>query len=180
MVTMNALLAHLTNDIGAGFAAGFQHPWGGWDHFLAMLAVGLWAAQSQPLRLWKAPAFFVGGMIGGIFLAMVNPAESLVEGMIMASVVVSGLLLMFRFHTLLPVSLCLLAVFGMFHGAAHALERGDVGSGDAYFAGMVAGTTLLHAIGVLLGLVTERLHRGLLQAVGALMVLTVPLSLFFA
>ena len=30
---------------GAGFTHGFAHPLGGADHLLAMVAVGLWAAQ---------------------------------------------------------------------------------------------------------------------------------------
>ncbi len=177
---MTSLLAHFTHDMSTGFFAGFQHPWGGWDHLFAMLGVGLWAAQGQRLQIWKAPLSFVIGMIGGIFLATLHPAGSLVEGMIVASVVVSGLLLMFRFHAFMPLALVVLAIFGIFHGAAHAMERGDGTSAGAYFAGMVMGTMCLHTAGLLIGLLMERVDRFVLQAAGAMMVAAVPLFLIFA
>ena len=38
-------LAHAEKGAAAGFVAGFHHPLSGWDHILAMVAVGLWGAQ---------------------------------------------------------------------------------------------------------------------------------------
>lgn len=40
-----AAQAHLGYHEVGGLTHGFQHPFGGLDHILAMLAVGLWAAQ---------------------------------------------------------------------------------------------------------------------------------------
>ena len=37
--------AHTPEAVGAGLAEGFAHPLLGLDHLLAMVAVGLWAAQ---------------------------------------------------------------------------------------------------------------------------------------
>ena len=51
----------------AGFWHGFSHPLGGLDHILAMLAVGIWAAQVGGKAVWAVPATFVSVMIiGGI------------------------------------------------------------------------------------------------------------------
>jgi hydrogenase/urease accessory protein HupE len=50
-----------------GFTDGFLHPLTGWDHLLAMFAVGLWAAQHRGRALWLIPLSFVGVMVlGGI------------------------------------------------------------------------------------------------------------------
>ncbi len=50
-----------------GLIAGISHPLGGLDHLLAMLAVGLWAAQQKGAARWALPCAFVGTMlIGGV------------------------------------------------------------------------------------------------------------------
>lgn len=61
------------------FATGLGHPLTGLDHVLAMVAVGLWAAQSGGRALWLVPLTFVltmaaGGALGfmGIQLPMVE------------------------------------------------------------------------------------------------------------
>lgn len=40
----------------AGFVTGFIHPLTGWDHLMAMLAVGLWASQLGGRARWALPA----------------------------------------------------------------------------------------------------------------------------
>src|SRR5271166_5726369 len=48
------------------FASGFNHPLHGLDHILAMVAVGLWAAQMGGRARWLVPATFVSLMaVGG-------------------------------------------------------------------------------------------------------------------
>src|SRR5690554_5793869 len=55
------------------FLHGFMHPLHGADHLLAMVAVGLWAAQRSGRSVWALPVAFVGFMtlsfvvvVGGI------------------------------------------------------------------------------------------------------------------
>lgn len=43
----------------SGFGAGLMHPVSGLDHLLAMLAVGLWAAQDGVRKVWLLPATFI-------------------------------------------------------------------------------------------------------------------------
>jgi urease accessory protein len=64
-----AALAHPGHMEPSGFMHGFEHPLGGLDHLLAMVAVGLWAAQSGGRALLALPAAFVGAMILGPWLA---------------------------------------------------------------------------------------------------------------
>ena len=53
---------------GHGIASGFLHPFLGWDHLIAMLAVGAWGATLGARAIWAVPAAFVSAMIvGGAF-----------------------------------------------------------------------------------------------------------------
>ena len=54
---------------GHGIQSGFTHPFLGWDHLLAMLAVGAWGATLGNRAIWAVPAAFVGMMIVGGILA---------------------------------------------------------------------------------------------------------------
>ena len=51
--------AHTFGVHGAGFAGGFGHPFGGLDHLLAMVTVGLWAAQLGGRAVWLMPLAFM-------------------------------------------------------------------------------------------------------------------------
>jgi urease accessory protein len=63
----NIASAHVLTGTSHGFQDGFLHPLSGWDHLLAMIAVGLWAAQHRGRAVWLIPASFVGVMLlGGI------------------------------------------------------------------------------------------------------------------
>src|SRR6266404_5261532 len=53
--------AHPGHD-GASLVSGFLHPLGGFDHIIAMVAVGLLAARLGGRALWLVPASFVAAM----------------------------------------------------------------------------------------------------------------------
>ena len=53
-LTPAVAFAHPGHD-HAGLLAGLAHPVFGLDHLLAMLAVGLWAAQQQGAARWALP-----------------------------------------------------------------------------------------------------------------------------
>ena len=57
-------LAHPGHD-HAGVVSGIAHPIFGLDHLLAMLAVGLWAAQQTGKARWALPLTFVATMLFG-------------------------------------------------------------------------------------------------------------------
>ena len=64
LVLIKNLMA--TVDI-SDWTSGFIHPLHGADHLLAMLAVGIWAAQLRGNAIWLLPATFVGVMsLGGL------------------------------------------------------------------------------------------------------------------
>ena len=73
---------------GHGIASGFLHPFFGWDHLIAMLAVGAWGATLGARAMWAVPAAFVSAMIVGGLFGMSGIEVPFVETMILASVLV--------------------------------------------------------------------------------------------
>lgn len=162
--------AHLGPGEYGSFASGFTHPLFGLDHVLAMVAVGLWAALIGGRALWALPAGFVSAMVVGFLLALGGVALPFVEPMILASTVFFGLVVALALKTPPAVAAGLVAVFGLFHGAAHGAELGHAGI-FAFGAGFVANTALLHLAGIGLGLAALRLggpNQILARATGVL------------
>lgn len=132
-----------------GFAGGFTHPFGGLDHLLAMVAVGLWAIQHGSRRaLWLLPLSFVLPMAGGFLLALAGIALPGVEAGIALSVLILGLLVAFAVRPPLAAAMAVTAVFALLHGHAHGTEMGDASHALLYAGGMVLATALLHAAGL--------------------------------
>ena len=69
-----------------------MHPLTGLDHMLAMLAVGLVAAQRGGAALWLWPAGFVAAMLAGYGLGVGLPGSPLFEPGVLASVIILGAL----------------------------------------------------------------------------------------
>lgn len=152
-------LAHPGHLEGAGFVQGFLHPLGGIDHLLAMVAVGLWAAQLGGRALWLLPAAFVATLAGGAVLGLSGVALPLVEAGIAASVVILGLLVLLRKRVPVVAATILVAVFALFHGHAHGAEMPEASLPVLYGLGFVAATLLLHGVGMAIMLVGQRARR---------------------
>jgi urease accessory protein len=132
----------------AGFAGGLAHPLLGLDHLLAMIAVGLWAAQQGGRALWAVPAAFVGAMILGGGLAWSGIALPQVETAIALSVLVLGLLVATRRLWAATAGMAIAAGFALFHGYAHGLEMPLTASPALYALGFVLTTLGLHGTGI--------------------------------
>lgn len=62
-------LAHSGDGLTGGFLHGLSHPISGFDHVVAMIAVGLWGAFLGPPAIWLLPIVFplvmsVGSIVG--------------------------------------------------------------------------------------------------------------------
>lgn len=153
-----AALAHSGHDAGT-FVAGISHPVSGADHVLAMVAVGLWAAQAGGRALWAAPLTFVAAMLAGGFAGAAGMPFPAVEPVILASIVILGAAVAMALRAPLPAALPVLAVFGAAHGWAHGAEGPATGL-VAYAAGFALVTAALHVLGIGLGLALGRLAGG--------------------
>ena len=167
--------AHVPGSLGGGLGAGFAHPLGGLDHLLAMLAVGLWAAQAGGRALWALPAAFLVVMaaaaaVGADGLLGTVPWETGIA----ASVLVLGALAALRVSLPTVVSVLIVGPLAALHGHAHGLELA-AGSALTFGAGFLAATALLHGLGILLGRLpaagAARAGGGAIAVVGALLLL---------
>ncbi|MCX9157467.1 HupE/UreJ family protein [Niveibacterium sp. 24ML] len=142
-------LAHPGHEV-LSLASGLAHPFGGADHLLAMLAVGLYAARQGGAARWALPAAFVGAMLAAAALANAGMHLPLVEFGIATSVLVLGLMIAALVRLPLALSLPLVSVFALCHGAAHVAEKGSAGL-LAYAVGFALASAALHGLGWLLG-----------------------------
>ncbi|MBL8448264.1 MAG: HupE/UreJ family protein [Zoogloeaceae bacterium] len=135
---------------GDGLGAGLLHPLLGWDHLLAMLAVGLYTARTSAAP-WRMPVTFVAAMLAGTGLGAAGIVWPGVETGVAASVLVLGLMVAATMR--LPGALPLVVLFALCHGAAHGVEMpADVAqSAELFVLGLALVTALLHAVGYVVG-----------------------------
>lgn len=144
----SSALAHTGAEHAFSFASGFKHPLTGLDHMLAMVAVGLWAGLNGGRALWLWPVAFVGVMVLGGLLGVAGIAVPMVEGGILASVVVLGLLVLTAVKLPAAAGAILVAAFALLHGHAHGAELPGEAAAATYAAGFAIATAVLHAIGI--------------------------------
>jgi urease accessory protein len=130
---------------------GLAHPFGGLDHLLAMVAVGLMAARQGKHWRWALPLGFVGGLAMGGLLGALHVGFPAVEMSIAVSVLLFGVLLSLGTAVSPWAFLAIVVIAAFPHGHAHLTEAG-AGSVLGYGIGMVLGSAILHTGGVLAGI----------------------------
>lgn len=169
-LTTASLQAHPGHDGGHGFewdfTGGFAHPLAGFDHLLAMVAVGMWAAQLGGRARWAVPATFVGVMTAATALGMRGVVPGGIEQMIAASLLAFGLLIAFAKKLPLYAGVGLTALFAAFHGFSHGAELPESFGALSYGIGFVAATALLHLAGLGIGRVTRTNSKWVAETVG--------------
>jgi urease accessory protein len=145
--------AHVGSGEAGSILTGLQHPVSGFDHVLAMIAVGLWGAQLGAPALWILPVVFpmmmaLGGMLGLIGIPIPG-----VEVGIAISAVVLGFMVMTEARPKIQLAMAMVAFFAVFHGHAHGTELPAGQSGLLYSIGFVAATGCLHGAGITIGLI---------------------------
>jgi urease accessory protein len=153
------LLLVLGADGRRAMLTGLTDPLLGFDHFLAFLAVGVWAGRLRSPDLWVLPAAFLGGMVPGFMLAVDQVPIPLAD--ILVHIVILGSILSFVAAILIPVRLptreavTTLAMIGGCHGYVHGHEVG--GGAAAWFGlGALVGAAVLLAAGAVVGLAAPR------------------------
>jgi urease accessory protein len=147
--------AHVGIGVAGGFSSGFMHPIFGWDHIVAMVAVGLWGAFLGAPAIWILPVVFplvmaIGGSLG--VLGVPLPA---VEIGIALSAIVLGAMVAFAARPPIWLAACVVGVFAIFHGYAHGMELPKAANPLAYSLGFVIATGMLHICGIAIGLLAS-------------------------
>lgn len=155
LVAPEAAWAHSAHGVAGGFLSGLAHPVLGWDHVVAMVAVGLWGAFLGAPAIWLLPIVFPLVMAFGAVLGVVGVPVPAVETGIAASAVVLGLLIVLKAKPALFVAAVIVAVFAIFHGYAHGTELPAAANPAAYGVGFVIATGLLHLAGIAFGMLVR-------------------------
>ncbi|PBB45113.1 protein hupE [Mesorhizobium sp. WSM3866] len=159
--------AHVGVGTTSSFTAGFMHPLSGLDHMTVMIAVGLWAAMKGGKAVWAWPLAFVGVMVAGAALGMLQVPVPFVEPGILASVVALGLLVALAVDLPVSAGVAIIGLFALFHGHAHGTEVPENAGGLEYMAGFAVATALLHGIGIAAVLGLGLRFRALARLAGA-------------
>jgi urease accessory protein len=143
-----------------GFLSGLIHPVLGFDHFLAMLSVGILSAQIGGRAIWTVPATFVSVMALGGALGLIDIGLTSIELGIAASLVLLGLII--AAEKKLPILLAMAGVgfFAIFHGYAHGAEMPITAEPVKYALGFLTGTALIHIAGVVIGDIAKHYELG--------------------
>jgi urease accessory protein len=147
--------AHTETGTVGGFISGFRHPITGWDHIVAMVAVGLWGAFLGGSAMWMLPVVFPVVMAFGGGLGIVGVPFPAIETGIAISGVVLGLMVALALKPPLWVASLIVGFFAVFHGVAHGRELPQSANGLTYAVGFVICTGLLHLSGIALGLLVR-------------------------
>jgi urease accessory protein len=150
-----AATAHESTGIAGGFISGFLHPLFGWDHVVAMVAVGLWGAFLGSPAIWILPVVFPLVMAFGGALGVLGVPIPAVETGIGASAVVLGAMVAIAARPPVWLAAVIVGVFAIFHGHAHGTELPNAANPLAYSIGFVVSTGLLHLSGIAFGLLVR-------------------------
>ncbi len=147
--------AHEGAGLAGGFISGFLHPVFGWDHVVAMVAVGLWGAFLGNPSIWILPVVFPLVMAFGGALGVLGVPVPAVETGIAASAVVLGAMVAFAVRPPIWIAAVIVGVFAIFHGHAHGTELPGAANPLAYSIGFVLSTGLLHLSGIAFGMLVR-------------------------
>ena len=151
LAAVSTAFAHPGHGFSSGFGAGLTHPLGGWDHLLALLAIGIWATQLGGRATWWVPGIFVGVMALAAVAGRHFGAWAVFDQGAAASVVALGLLIGAAVRLPLVAGAALAAAFAVFHGYTHGAESAAGQDFLTYGIGFVLTSAGLHLAGIGLG-----------------------------
>ena len=177
-----AAFAHAETGVAGGLVSGLLHPILGFDHLVAMVAVGLWGAQLGKPAIWLLPITFPIVMALGALAGVAGLPLPFVEIGIASSALVLGLMVALCLRPPFWVAAVMVGLFALFHGHAHGMEVPSAVNPLAYGVGFVTSTGLLHLAGILIGVLVrwpagDKLVRVCGVAVAAVGVLSLTLAL---
>jgi urease accessory protein len=169
LFTVSNALAHPIGNQLFG-TAGWLHPFSGYDHLLAMVAVGLWSSRTGGWARLALPVSFLSGVFGGGLLAYAGLPLAFNETAVIFSVFALGIFLLAAMTVRGFVPMFIGMFFGLFHGHAHGTEMTYQVFLATPFLGFLAGTAALHLFGVGLGEFLKHLRwNWAFRAAGAMM-----------
>jgi urease accessory protein len=147
-----------------GFMQGFAHPFGGLDHLLASIAVGMLASRFDGSRRWLLPLAFLFAMGVGGFMGVGGLPLPLVEVFITLSLIAFGIGIVLTRAPRCAFAVSIVGAFALFHGHAHG-NGISAASVVLYSSGLLTATALLHSVALWLTLRLTEVGRRARDAV---------------
>ena len=138
--------------------AGLQHPLMGWDHCLALVAIGAVAVLSFRKKA-VLPAVFVAGLLAGGWMTMQEMALPQVPLLAGGMLVIAAAAMSLRKSAMRWLMAGATAMFGLAQGAQHAAWVAVPQTLASYAVGFVVSSLLLMLAGGLLAVMAQRLPR---------------------
>jgi len=138
---------------GEGFAAGLVHPFTGFDHLLAMVAVGAWSCLALPAgKRIAGPLLFMALLaVGALLVPHAGMSATGIEIGVAFSVVLFGVLLLVGRKLGTAAGLFIVGAGALMHGMAHGSDLMGGQPALAMIGGMLLGSALLHGAGFAIG-----------------------------
>src|SRR5262245_59617447 len=139
---------------------GFAHPFSGLDHLIAMLAVGVFAAQLGGRALWLVPGTFIAVMAAAGIAGVMGIAIPYVETGVALSVLALGAAIAFAIRVPVALAMAGEGLFWILPWYVTGPEMPPGTSGVFFGLGFVAATAILHAIGIAFGVLIGQAAAG--------------------
>jgi urease accessory protein len=167
--------AHPGHDSNAAFLAGLAHPLTGLDHLTVIFGVGIWAAQLGGKHRHAVPLCFLTVMVLSALLPLGGIPVDGVEQGIVASMLLTALLLAFSLQLPSVAGLAVTSLFAVFHGLAHGAEIPAAANRLLFIAGFATTTAALQFTGVCVGELCLRSRRKNITAIGSIDTTMMPM-----
>ncbi len=151
-------------DIGWGLA----HPFTGFDHLLAALALGLWAGLHDKNSRWLPVAAFIGATAAGMLGGLLTGSFTGIETALAVTVVLFSSSLAGGFRASAPLACGIAAACALIHGWAHGSEAPSSASMAAYCGGVLAGTLAIFGLGMGMARLLRERHGLVARGIGVL------------
>jgi len=137
---------------GVSFMAGFVHPLLGFDHLLAMLAMGVSVAGLSVRGRWATAGLIAVSLCAGFFSVSAAHISLPIEPLLAATLLSLGMVLLRKHALSAPLRVLLIAFFTYFHGFAHGTELPSTDVMLPFATGVVCASLGLFGLGIGLGI----------------------------
>jgi len=155
--------------------AGLRHPLSGWDHCLALIAIGATAAL-MTRRSFLLPVMLVGGLLAGGALGMGGGVLPQIPFLAAAVLLAAGGVMTLRNRAMSLLMVTTTGAFGLCQGASHAAMMASHAALGAYSSGFVMASVALMFSGALVATLARRLPSRAMPWAGASMIVAGLLS----
>jgi len=140
--------AHPLHDAQASFSGGLLHPLFGWDHLLAMIAMGIGAHRLAASARWRIGVAVILALGLGMFGGVMGLRLGAIEPLLALSLLALGILVARQVDLPSVMRVALFGGFALLHGYAHGSEMQPSALFGFYAFGVLCASSGLFLLGL--------------------------------